>query len=91
MIKEGRPIKLHLWDTAGQERFKSITQTYYRGAVGAVVVFDLTNQKSFESAKSWLSLARQVCGESLSVVLVGNKSDLDRDSKLDKNSIISYC
>lgn len=43
MIKDGKNIKIHIWDTAGTERFKSITKSYYRGALGAIVVFDLTS------------------------------------------------
>ena len=71
------PVKLQLWDTAGQERFKSITKTYYRGAKGALLVFDLTSRASFIQCKEWYSLAVEVCGGALACVLVGNKKDLE--------------
>ena len=51
---EDRTVKLAIWDTAGQERYKSIMPMYYRGAEGAIVVYDITDAKSFESAKSWV-------------------------------------
>ena len=74
---QGKQIKLQIWDTAGQERFKSITKTYYRGAKGALLVFDLTSRASFIQCKEWFSLANEVCGEGLGCVLIGNKKDLE--------------
>lgn len=76
LIKEGKNLKLHIWDTAGQERFKSITKSYYRGSLGALIVFDLSSYASFEESLNWYEMAREVCGDKLSGVLVGNKSDL---------------
>jgi len=52
---EGKSIKNQIWDTAGQERFRAITNAYYRGAVGAIIVFDLTKSKSFENVQKWLA------------------------------------
>jgi small GTP-binding protein len=73
---DGTPIKLQIWDTAGQESFRSITRSYYRGAVGAVIVFDLTRRESFESATTWLKDCREQCKVDVACLLVGNKSDL---------------
>ena len=72
-------VKLQLWDTAGQERFKSITKTYYRGAKGALLVFDLTSRASFIQCKEWYALALEVCGNAFGCVLVGNKKDLTEE------------
>ena len=77
VMHKDSPVKLQLWDTAGQERFKSITKTYYRGAKGALLVFDLTSRASFIQCKEWFSLAIEVCGEAFACVLVGNKKDLE--------------
>ncbi|KAF2861168.1 GTP-binding protein-like protein RAB2 [Piedraia hortae CBS 480.64] len=69
-------MKLSLWDTAGQETYKSITRSYFRGASGALLVFDLTRRSTFESVTSWLNDLRQIADENIVVILVGNKSDL---------------
>jgi len=73
-------MKLSLWDTAGQETYKSITRSYFRGASGALLVFDITRRGSFESVTAWLNDLRQIAEEGIVVVLVGNKSDLASQS-----------
>jgi Ras-related protein Rab-2A len=70
-------MKLSLWDTAGQESYKSITRSYFRGASGALLVFDISRRQTFNSATSWLHDLRQIAEENIVVVLVGNKCDLD--------------
>ncbi|KAI8447789.1 P-loop containing nucleoside triphosphate hydrolase protein [Phakopsora pachyrhizi] len=74
-------MKLQLWDTAGQERFRSVTRNYYRGAAGAILVYDITNRSTFNSLSSWLADARSLASPDLAVVLVGNKVDLEEDSR----------
>jgi Ras-related protein Rab-2A len=69
-------MKLSLWDTAGQETYKSITRSYFRGASGALLVFDISRKNTFLSVTSWLHDLRQIAEEGIIVVLVGNKSDL---------------
>ena len=73
-------MKLSLWDTAGQETYKSITRSYFRGASGALLVFDITRRETFHSVTSWLHDLRQIAEEGIVVVLVGNKSDLAPNS-----------
>ena len=73
-------MKLSLWDTAGQETYKSITRSYFRGASGALLVFDISRKNTFLSATSWLNDLRQIAEEGIVVVLVGNKSDLAASS-----------
>lgn len=75
-------VKLQIWDTAGQERFRSVTKSYYRGAAGALLVFDLTNRKSFESLKEWLRDARTLANPNIIIVLVGNKADLEQNRQV---------
>lgn len=69
-------MKLSLWDTAGQETYKSITRSYFRGASGALLVFDISRRATFASVTSWLHDLRQIAEPGIVVVLVGNKSDL---------------
>lgn len=69
-------MKLSLWDTAGQETYKSITRSYFRGASGALLVFDITRRSTFDSVTSWLHDLRQIAEDNIVIVLVGNKSDL---------------
>lgn len=69
-------MKLSLWDTAGQETYKSITRSYFRGASGALLVYDITRRSTFEHATAWLHDLRQIAEEGIVVILVGNKTDL---------------
>jgi Ras-related protein Rab-4B len=73
---DGIQTKLQIWDTAGQERFKSVTRSYLRGALGALLVFDLTNRISFESVSDWLHELEELSHPNSVVLLVGNKFDL---------------
>ncbi|KAK4130923.1 hypothetical protein BT67DRAFT_464722 [Trichocladium antarcticum] len=69
-------MKLSLWDTAGQETYKSVTRSYFRGASGALLVFDLTRKATFQHVTDWLNDLRQIAEPDIVVVLVGNKADL---------------
>lgn len=71
-----KKMKLSLWDTAGQETYKSITRSYFRGASGALLVFDITKRSSFDSVTSWLNDLKTIAEEGIVVILVGNKLDL---------------
>jgi Rab family, other len=77
----GKKIKLQIWDTAGQERYKSVTRSYYRGAVGCLIVYDITNRGSYEHVSTWLNDVRQLAGKDVVVMLIGNKSDLANSEK----------
>ncbi|GJS44888.1 vacuolar cation/proton exchanger 3-like protein [Tanacetum coccineum] len=73
---DNKPIKLQIWDTAGQESFRSITRSYYRGAAGALLVYDITRRETFNHLASWLEDARQHANANMTVMLIGNKCDL---------------
>ncbi|XP_076918720.1 ras-related protein RABA6a-like [Bidens hawaiensis] len=76
-VKVGDKIaKAQIWDTAGQERFRAITSSYYRGALGAMLVYDITRRGTFENLKKWLHELREYGNHDMVIVLVGNKSDL---------------
>lgn len=80
-------MKLSLWDTAGQETYKSVTRSYFRGASGALLVFDITRRSTFENATSWLQDLRQIAEDGIVVVLVGNKRDLVSGSVIDERKV----
>jgi len=73
---DGKKIKLQIWDTAGQERFRTITTAYYRGAMGILLVYDVTDEKSFLSIRNWISNIEQFAQEGVNKILIGNKSDM---------------
>jgi len=70
-------VKVQVWDTAGQERFRTISSSYYRGAHGVLVVYDITDACSFSNVKEWLQKVEQYACSDVSIILVGNKSDLE--------------
>ncbi|KAL6541812.1 Ras-related protein Rab2BV [Orobanche gracilis] len=74
---EGKTIKAQIWDTAGQERYRAITSAYYRGAVGALVVYDITKRQTFENVQRWLRELRDHADSNIVIMLAGNKSDLN--------------
>ena len=81
---DNRQIKLQIWDTAGQESFRSITRSYYRGAAGALLVYDITRRETFNHLTRWLEEARQNANGSMVIMLVGNKGDLDHRRQVSK-------
>jgi len=80
---EGKTIKLQIWDTAGQERFRTITSSYYRGAHGIIVVYDVTESDSFNNVRQWLHEIDRYANENVNKLLVGNKSDLTSKKAVD--------
>jgi len=81
---DNKQIKLQIWDTAGQESFRSITRSYYRGAAGALLVYDITRRETFNHLTRWLEEARQNANPSMVIMLIGNKSDLDHRRQVSK-------
>merc|ERR1711920_497659 len=75
---ENKQIKLQIWDTAGQESFRSITRSYYRGASGALMVYDISRRDTFNHLSRWLEEVRSNANANLVIMLIGNKADLDR-------------
>lgn len=73
----GVRIQLQIWDTSGQERFRTITKSYYRGAQGILVVFDISRVDTFNLTKYWISSIKELASDDVDVALVGNKSDLE--------------
>jgi Ras-related protein Rab-11A len=73
---DDKVVKAQIWDTAGQERYRAITSAYYRGAVGALIVYDIAKVSTFESVDRWLKELRDHADSNIVIMLVGNKSDL---------------
>lgn len=76
MQVSGKSVKLQIWDTAGQERYRAVTRSYYRGALGAVIVYDVTNRESFNHVTNWLNDSHTLAKPETSILLLGNKIDL---------------
>jgi small GTP-binding protein len=74
---EDKFIKLQIWDTAGQDRFKTITKTYFKGAQGILLVYDITNEDSFENIRNWVKQIEQNATKNVCKILIGNKHDRD--------------
>ncbi|GAW79108.1 ras-related protein Rab-5C [Plasmodium gonderi] len=83
-------IKFEIWDTAGQERYRSLAPMYYRGASAAVIVYDITNKKSFEGAKGWIHELKSVHSNDIIIALAGNKNDLEKNRVVDRELAESF-
>ena len=81
---KGTGAKLQIWDTAGQERYRSITSSYYKGSHGCFIVYDITSESSFENVDKWYEQAQKEASKDVSIVLVGNKCDLENERKVSK-------
>ena len=82
VVFNNKNIRLQIWDTAGQERYKSITSSYYKGSHGCFIVYDITNEKSFENVDNWFKQAQKEASKEVSIILVGNKCDLENERKV---------
>ncbi|KAM7530126.1 hypothetical protein LguiB_033536 [Lonicera macranthoides] len=76
LVIDNKTVKAQIWDTAGQERYRAVTSAYYRGAVGAMLVYDMTKRQSFDHMSRWLEELRAHADKNIVVMLIGNKSDL---------------
>jgi len=74
---DNNQVKLQIWDTAGQEKFRSITRSYYRGAAGALIVYDITRRETFENLQSWLDECLKYSNPNIVIMVIGNKNDLE--------------
>jgi len=80
----GNQIKLQIWDTAGQEKFRSITRSYYRGAAGCLLVYDITRRETFEHLSTWLDDCRKYSNQNITVMLIGNKCDCENKRQVSR-------
>ena len=78
----GKLIKIQIWDTAGHEAFQSITRAYYKGAVGALLVYDITRRDSYEHLNKWLKEIKNNASKDITIILIGNKKDLENQRQV---------
>lgn len=90
VVTQGKVVKAQIWDTAGQERYRALTSAYYRGAVGALLVYDISKRSSFESASRWLKELRDYADPNIIILLVGNKSDLKHLRTITQDEAASF-
>jgi len=79
---DSNQVKLQIWDTAGQEKFRSITRSYYRGAAGALLVYDITRRETFEHLSSWLEDCLKYSNANIVIIVIGNKCDLEANRQV---------
>ena len=79
---DGKRVKLQIWDTAGQERFRTITTAYYRGAMGILLVYDVTDETSFNNVRGWMRNIEQHASQNVNKVLIGNKCDVSAEKRV---------
>ena len=84
ILEDQKIVKVQLWDTAGQDKFRAITRNYYKGASGIILLFDVTNIKSFENIKKWINEIKEEISEKVSIILIGNKIDNANERKISK-------
>ena len=85
---ENHSIKAQIWDTAGQERYKAITNAYYKGALGAFLVYDITRKETFDSVDKWIPELKANGSKNMSILIIGNKSDLEEKRTVSKATSI---
>ena len=90
-IRDRKTIKAQIWDTAGQERYRAITSAYYRGAVGALLVYDITKQVTYDNVERWLKELRDHADSNIVIMLVGNKSDLKHLRSVQTDDAQGFC
>eukprot|EP01084_Bolivina_argentea_P113781 202718_1 len=81
---DGKRVKLQIWDTAGQERFRSVIVEYYKGAMGILLVYDITDEQSFLNIRNWIRKIEQRASDSVQKILIGNKCDMSDDRIITK-------
>jgi Ras-related protein Rab-11A len=90
-LVDNRVVKIQLWDTAGQEQYRAVTRTFYRNALGAVVVYDITNYNTFYRINQWLKDVRETPGnENCQILLVGNKTDIEKGREVPTEEAVRF-
>ena len=90
MELNGKKIRIQLWDTAGQEKYRAITKNLFLKVQGVLAVYDITNENSFKSLKSWINSIKEECGSHMPILIVGNKNDLENQRLVNKNDAKIY-
>jgi small GTP-binding protein len=84
-------VKLQLWDTAGQERYQAVTRSYYKGAFGVLILYDITRYESYQHIVSWIKDAKASAKNNCVIIIVGNKTDLNDNRQVPFNEVAKFC
>ena len=87
---KNKNIRIQIWDTAGQVKYKAMTRNLFLKVMGAIIIYDITNEKSYTNLKSWVELIREECGSHMQIIIVGNKCDLDSERKINQDEGMNY-
>jgi small GTP-binding protein len=87
---DGIKVKEQIWDTAGSEKYQAVSGVYYKGAHGAIIVYDITRRDSFLSLSKWLDTLKQYLSEEAEIFIVGNKSDLEHKREVTKEEVNDF-
>ena len=87
---KNKKVRIQIWDRAGQEKYKSITKNLFLKVMGALVLYDITNEESFTKLKEWVELIKEECGRHIKILIIGNKSDLESQRAIDKEDAMKY-
>ena len=87
---KNKKVRIQIWDTAGQEKYKAITKNLFLKVMGALILYDITDESSFEKLKTWVSMIKEECGKHIQMIIVGNKSDLDEQRKINKEDAMNF-
>ena len=87
---KNQKIRIQIWDTAGQEKYKAITKNLFLKVMGALILYDITDENSFNNLKLWVSMVKEECGKHMKIVIVGNKIDLDDQRVKSKEEVLDY-
>ena len=85
-LKSGKNVKVQIWDTAGQDRFRAITKNYFKGAHGIILIYDVTNEQSFDNVSNWINQIKEEASDKVTIFLVGNKIDDVENRKIQTES-----
>ena len=88
---ENGAVQFNIWDTAGQERFRALAPNYYRDAKGALIVYDITDRKSFDKVVSWIKELKDQADKNIVIIVAGNKCDMERDRQINKADAQEFC
>ena len=81
-LKNNKEVKIQIWDTAGQDRFRAITKNYYKGSHGIILIYDITNRRTFENVQQWISQIREETSQNVVIYLIGNKIDMKEERRV---------
>ena len=87
---KNKNVRIQIWDTAGQEKYKSITRNLFLKVMGAIILYDITNEKSFSVLKDWVKLIKEECGSHMQIIIVGNKCDIEDQRKVNQDDAINF-